>query len=142
MTRLSELISAMAQTAGGGSIVVCQNTPYQGYNDTQSRTPGQLWRLMRGQWRVAGIPGALREVDVSAAQHRREGLGPGGLAEEDFGFGVALGRDQLELAGGLDQRHPDDVGAAQRHHHAERLVVYRLDRMHAEPGGEHPVERR
>src|SRR5258705_8850684 len=66
----------------------------------------------------------------------------GGLAEEDFGFGVALGRDQLELAGGLDQRHPDDVGAAQRHHHAERLVVHRLDRVHAEPGGQPPVERR
>src|SRR5271157_4522601 len=27
------------------------------------------------------------------------------LAEEDFGFGVALGRDQLELAGGLGERH-------------------------------------
>src|SRR5271165_2802355 len=64
------------------------------------------------------------------------------LAEEDFGFGIALGRDQLELAGGLGERHADDVGAAQRDHHAERFVVDRLDRVHPEPGSQHPVERR
>src|SRR6202034_3316688 len=63
------------------------------------------------------------------------------LAEEDLGFGVALRRDQLELAGGLDDRDELDLGAAERHHRAERLLVHRLDRAEAEPGREHAVER-
>ena len=41
----------------------------------------------------------------------------------------------------LGQRHPDDVGAAQRHHLAPVALVDRVDRLQAEPGGEHPVER-
>ena len=70
-----------------GSIVVCRCTPYhyQAHNDTQSRTPWQLWQLVRGiprslcegsthagQRRVAGDTGALRDVDLSAG---RGGIG-------------------------------------------------------------------
>jgi PAS domain S-box-containing protein len=62
------------------------------------------------------------------------------LAEEDFGFGVALDRDELELAGGLGERDADDVGATQRHHHAERLLIHRRHRVQTEPGRQHPVK--
>ena len=49
--------------------------------------------------------------------------------------------DHLDLAGRLGQRDADDLGTAQRHHHAERAVADRADRVHAEPGGQNPVER-
>src|SRR5688500_6916456 len=44
------------------------------------------------------------------------GRGRVGSAEEDLGLGVLLGADELELPGALDERDPDDVRAAQRHH--------------------------
>src|ERR1700733_11650667 len=78
----------------------------------------------------AELGGRLKRVSTLPASRRRLRLR------------VALGRDQLELTGGLDERDADDVGAAQRHHDAERLVVDRLDSVHAEPGGKHPVEGR
>src|SRR5262249_53230186 len=61
------------------------------------------------------------------------------LAEEDFGFGVGLWRDELQFAGRLGQRHADDLGAAQRDHRAPRLVVDRADGMHAKARRQHPV---
>src|SRR5260370_24085580 len=108
--------------------------------------------MIRTGDRIRGGWGPARQaergfISLPAASGRSRGAGGGsdrwgeGLAEEDFGFGVALGRDQLELAGGLGQGDTDDVGATQRHHHAERLVVHGLDRVHAEPGGQHTVER-
>src|ERR1700746_3932635 len=61
-------------------------------------------------------------------------------AEEDLGFGVPLLGHQLDVTGRLGQRHADDVGTAQRPHHPERAVADRTDRVHAVPGGQHPVE--
>src|SRR5680860_1243385 len=61
-------------------------------------------------------------------------------AEEDLRLGVLLGADELELAGALDERHPDDVRATQRHHGAELTVGDRVDRVKPESGGEPPVE--
>ena len=52
-----------------------------------------------------------------------------------------LGVDQLELAGGLGQRHPHDVAGPQRHHLPEGAVVHGVDGGDAEAGRQHPVER-
>src|SRR5690348_13114661 len=49
------------------------------------------FRGVRTRWN----PGFMLSIGA------RRRAGGAGLAEEDFGFGVALGRDQLELAGGL-----------------------------------------
>src|SRR5690606_14396726 len=62
-------------------------------------------------------------------------------AEEDLGLGVALQGYGLELLGALDQRHPHDLRAPQRHHLAPVALVHGIDRVQAEPGGEDPVVR-
>src|ERR1700689_2720315 len=63
---------------------------------------------------VVDVPGSGKGL-AGHPRRRRISLpaGSGGepLAEEDLGFGVALGRDQLELAGGLGQRDADDIRA-------------------------------
>src|SRR5437763_201527 len=89
-------------------------------------TPGRR----HARRRAAGRPGRPR---VAAAAT--------GSAEEHLGLGVALLRHPLGLAGRVGQRHAHDVGAAQRHHRPERAVADRADRVHAVPGGQHPVER-
>jgi hypothetical protein len=81
--------------------------------------PGGTRRAGRAEPLPGGTRRAGRAECAGGDARRAAGLasgGRGGLAEEDFGFRVALDRDRLELAGGLAERDPDDVGAAQRHH--------------------------
>src|SRR4029453_15184904 len=72
---------------------------------------------------------------------RSRGKGAGSATEEDLGLLVARERHGLELTGAVDQRHSHDVRATQLHHLAEVALVHRVDRVDAEPGGEHPIER-
>src|SRR5674476_113877 len=60
-------------------------------------------------------------------------------AEEDLSLGHPLRWDRLERPHRFGQRDPDDVGAVQRDHHAEVLVVHRVSGVQAEPGRQHTV---
>src|SRR6476469_1135331 len=64
-----------------------------------------------------------------------------GLAEEDLGLLQARARHGLQLGGRLGELGPNDVGAAQRDHHAEVAVLHRVRRVQAEAGGEDAVVR-
>src|SRR5215471_21364055 len=86
-------------------------------------------------------PAGAGRCTSSAWQGRTPQPGRGDpSAEEDLGLGVAFRRDQLELAGRLGDRDMDDLRTVQRHHHAERAVVHRVDGVDPEPRRQHPVE--
>src|ERR1700736_6099245 len=50
--------------------------------------------------------------------------------------------DGLELAEGVLERNPHDIGPLQRDHDAELVLVRGVDGLDTEPGGEHAVEGR
>src|SRR5690242_12074696 len=64
------------------------------------------------------------------------------LSEEDLGLAIEGLRDGLELGGRLREVDQLDVGAAQGGHLAPLALVCRVDRVQAEPGGQHTVEGR
>ena len=65
-----------------------------------------------------------------------------GSAEEDLGLVVTLGRHHLELAGRLGQRAPGRCRCRAAPPSRRTPPRAPLDRVHAEPGRQHPVVRR
>jgi hypothetical protein len=103
------------------------------------RGRGVFWALELGQDQATRTP-------VTADYKGRldaelPGLGAGSSAEQDCGFVVALLRNGLQLAQGLVESHLFDFRAFQGNHGAPEAFHYGVDRGHAQPGGEHTVER-
>src|SRR5690606_15524096 len=142
MVVLEESLPVPRSTLARISVTVPVHRTARLLNEYHSTTPRTPATAKTPPMRV-NMAGTARPISSKLMSPQMPIGAPGFArsAEEDLGLGVTLHRHRLELVDGLGQRHPDDVGTAQRDHLAERAVVDGVDRLQAEPGGEHAVER-
>ena len=136
-----------------GRASACRRTTTPRTRRAPGSRPASTPTIRSSSTRTVAPPGRKREPSnawgARSANTSRVWTAAGPLSSADrrsqpkktWASAYSSGLTSLSSAGALDQRHPDDVLAAQRDHDAEVAVGDGADRLQPEAGGEPPVER-